>query len=183
VRHHPLAAYASTVTDVSSPVEIAFIGAGGIAIGAILSGLVVAAAQGFRDRKLELRTGRVARHLIENDLETKLFALEALAAKGAGDAPAMDVLSRQDGWDEHVETIAALNDDRWDVIAQAFTLSRNLVATAPGMDAATFKSQVEGLRNIVLSALRELRPDYRDPYPFRGVPGLRPMPAKPSEPG
>ena len=58
-----------------------------------------------RDRQTDDRSTRVARHLVEIDLEVKLFALEALANRGRQYTPGLQDLSRQDSWDKHAEQL------------------------------------------------------------------------------
>lgn len=146
-------------------------------IGALGGVIVGAASSARRDRQTDERSTRIARHLVEVDLEVKLFALEALANRGRQYTPGLQDLSRQDSWDKHREQLAALDDEPWDTISQAFTLTHSFVIKVSTVDESTFRDQLERLRKIVLAAIQELRPGYVDPYPFR-FPGAPPMPAR-----
>jgi hypothetical protein len=154
------------------PVLSAVIGVIG-ALGGVIVGAVLSAR---RDRHADQRSARVARHLVEIELEEKLFALEALANRGRLYTPGLQDLSRQDSWDKHAEELAAFDDEPWDTISQAFSLSRSLVIKVSTMDESAFSDQVERLRKIVLAALQELRPGYVDPFPSR-IPGAPPVAA------
>ncbi len=100
-----------------TPILVALIGVLGVVLGVAL--------QAYRDRRVGEHALRAAKHLVENEIEVKLFALEALANNGKRYEPGLTDLAAQTQWEKHAEQLAGLSHESWDKVSQPYPPSRS----------------------------------------------------------